>query len=152
MIISNTKKKKPKKIDNIQKIIEGGEAQFKSMYNNLQNQLKDELVSKLISRLFIQLDKQKKQIEEYKQEIFSLKNNLVYILKRILLAKKEDGVDDDTHLVQESEGDYLQFELLEDENALLFKLGFTVEEAQAIIDDPYKALAEYEAEQNAEEE
>ena len=90
MIISNTKKKKPKKIDNIQKIIEGGEAQFKSMYNNLQNQLKDELVSKLISRLFIQLDKQKKQIEEYKQEIFSLKNNLVYILKRILLSKKED--------------------------------------------------------------
>lgn len=69
-----------------------------------------------------------------------------------VLAKKEDGVDDDTHMVQESEEDYLQFELLEDENALLFKLGFTVEEAQAIIDDPYKALAEYEKEHEAGEE
>ena len=69
-----------------------------------------------------------------------------------VLANKADGIDDDTHMVQESEGDYLQLELLEDENALLFKLGFTVEEAQAIIDDPYKALAEYEAEHKAEEE
>lgn len=69
-----------------------------------------------------------------------------------VLANKASGIEDDTHLVQESEGDYLQFELLEDENALLFKLGFTVEEAEAIIDDPYKALAEYKAEQKAEEE
>lgn len=90
MIISSTKNKKPKGIDNIQRIIDQGEGLFKSIYNNLQNKFRDELVSQLISRLFTTLEKQKQQIEEYKQEITSLKNNLVYILKRILLSKNEE--------------------------------------------------------------
>ena len=90
MIISSTKNKKPKGIDNIQRIIDQGEGLFKSIYKNLQNKFRDELVSQLISRLFTTLEKQKQQIEEYKQEITSLKNNLVYLLKRILLSKNEE--------------------------------------------------------------
>jgi len=90
MIISNNKRTKPKNIDNIEKIIEGGEIKFQSIYKNLKNKLKEELTSKLISRLFNLLEKQKNQIEEYKKEISALKNNLVYILKRILLSKNED--------------------------------------------------------------
>ena len=86
MIISTSKTKKPKNIDNIQKIIDGGESKFKSIYNSIDNNFKDELVSKLISRLFSSLEKQKRQIDEYKQEILALKNNLVYLLNRILLS------------------------------------------------------------------
>ena len=90
MIISNTKRKKPINIDNIQRIIDGGEKQFKSIYNNLKNNFKEELMSKLISRLFNTLEKQKMEIEQYKQEIKALKNNLVYLLKRILLSKNKE--------------------------------------------------------------
>ena len=90
MMISTTKILRPKTIDNIQNIIDGGESRFISTYNKLKNNLKEELVSKLISRLFKTLEKQKKQIEEYKQEISTLKNNLVYLLKRILLSKNNE--------------------------------------------------------------
>ena len=105
MIISNTKKTKPKNKDNIQNIIEGGELKFKSIYNNLKNNLKEELVSKLISRLFTTLEKQKKQIEEYKQEISALKNNLVYLLKRILLTnnKEKKNLTSNFHRMQNYE-------------------------------------------------
>ena len=41
---------------------------------------------------------------------------------------------------------------MEDENALLFRLGFTVEEAQAIIDDPVKALDDWREQKRKEEE
>ena len=90
MMITNTKIIKPKTIDNIENIIDGGESRFISIYNNLKNNLKEELVSKLISRLFTKLEKQRQQIEEYKQEITALKNNLVYLLKRILLSKNNE--------------------------------------------------------------
>ena len=91
MIISSTKTKKPKFRDKIQNIIDGGESKFKSIYNLLKNNLKEELTNKLISRLFSIVEKQKKQIEEYKQEISTLKNNLVYILKRIILSKNKEN-------------------------------------------------------------
>ena len=86
MIITSTKKKKPNKIDNIQKIIDSaGTTQFKNIYKNLQSEIKDKIITKLLSKL----DIQNKQIEEYKQEIISLKNDLVYLLKRIILYKNE---------------------------------------------------------------
>ena len=69
-----------------------------------------------------------------------------------VLANKESGIDDETHTIQESDGEYLQFTLLEDENALLFRLGFTVEEAQTIIDDPVKALDDWREQKRKEEE
>lgn len=60
-----------------------------------------------------------------------------------VLAKKEDGIDDETHMIQESDNDILQLELKEDEYAKLFRLGFTVEEAEEIIDNPIQALENY---------
>ena len=87
MIITSTKKKKPNKIDNIQKIIDSaGTTQFKNIYKNLQTEIKDKIITKLLSKL----DIQNKQIEEYKQEIISLKNDLVYLLKRVILSKNEE--------------------------------------------------------------
>ena len=91
MIISSKKMMKPKVKDNIQNIIDGGEKKFKSIYNLYKNNLKEELTTKLISRLFSIVEKQNKQIEEYKQEISTLKNNLVYLLKRILLSKNKEN-------------------------------------------------------------
>lgn len=90
MIISGTKKKKPNKIDNIQKLIDSaGETQFKNVYKNLQVEIKDQIITKLLSKLNIL----NKQIEEYRQEITSLKNDLVYLLKRVILTRNEDKLN-----------------------------------------------------------
>lgn len=87
MIITSTKKKKPNLIDNFQKIIDSaGETQFKNIYRNLQTEIKDKIITQLLSKL----ENQKKLIEEYKQEIIALKNDLVYLLKRIIISKNED--------------------------------------------------------------
>ena len=97
MIITSTKKKKPTKIENIQKLIDSaGETQFKNIYKNLQVEIKDKIITKLLSKL----DKQKKQIEEYKQEILSLKNDLVYLLKRIILSKNELKLNSQTSKIK----------------------------------------------------
>ena len=90
MIISGTKKKKPNKIDNMQKLIDSaGETQFKNIYKNLQVEIKDQIITKLLSKLNIL----NKQIEEYRQEITSLKNDLVYLLKRVILTKNEEKLN-----------------------------------------------------------
>lgn len=87
MIITSTKKKKPNLIDNFQRIIDSaGETQFKNIYKNLQVELKDKIITQLLSKL----EKQKKLIEEYKEEILSLKNDLVYLLKRVIISKNEE--------------------------------------------------------------
>ena len=87
MIITSTKKKKPNKLENIQKVIDSaGETQFKNIYKNLQTEIKDKIITNLLSKL----DKQNKQIEEYKKEIMALKNDLVYLLKRIIILKNEE--------------------------------------------------------------
>ena len=90
MIITSTKKKKPTKIDNIQKLIDSaGETQFKNIYKNLQVEIKDRIITQLLSKL----DKLKKQLEESKQEIISLKNDLVYLLKRVILTRNEEKLN-----------------------------------------------------------
>ena len=90
MIISGTIKKKPNRIDNIQKLIDSaGETQFKNIYKNLQTELKDKIITKLLSKLNIL----NKRVEEYKQEIISLKNDLVYLLKRVILTKNENKLN-----------------------------------------------------------
>lgn len=89
MIITSTKKKKPNIIDNIQKFLDtAGETQFKNIYKNLQVEIKDKIITKLLSKLEIQ----NKQIENYKQEIISLKNDLVYLLKRVIISKNEEKI------------------------------------------------------------
>lgn len=87
MIITGTKRKKTNKYENIQKIIDSaGDTQFKNIYKNLKTEIKDKIITKLLTKL----DIQNKQLEEYKQQIIALKNDLVYILKRIILSKNEE--------------------------------------------------------------
>ena len=90
MIITSTKKKKPNIVDNIQKLIDSaGETQFKNKYRSLQVEIKDKIITKLLSKLNIL----NKRVEEYKQEIISLKNDLVYLLKRVILTKNENKLN-----------------------------------------------------------
>ena len=90
MIITSTKKKKPNMIDNIQKLVDSaGETQFKNIYKNLQTEIKDKIITKLLQKL----DIQNKQIEKFKEEILSLKNDLVYLLKRVILSKNEEKMN-----------------------------------------------------------
>ena len=63
-----------------------------------------------------------------------------------VLLTKEEGIEDETHLIIESENEILQSELQEDENSKLFQLGLTVEEAEEIIENPGLALAKYRGE------
>ena len=60
-----------------------------------------------------------------------------------VLLTKEEGIEDERHLIIESENEILQSELQEDENSKLFQLGLTVEEAEEIIENPGLALAKY---------
>lgn len=68
-----------------------------------------------------------------------------------ILEDKSQGIEDETHMVTENDGEISQLELKEDEYALLFRLGFTVKEAEEIIADPEKALADYQAQDKDEE-
>lgn len=63
-----------------------------------------------------------------------------------VLLTKEEGIEDETRLIIESENEILQSELQEDENSKLFQLGLTVEEAEEIIENPGLALAKYKGE------
>lgn len=45
----------------------------------------------------------------------------------------DEGQTDDTHRVIQDDENYIQQELIEDPNAELFRLGFTVEEAQQLL-------------------
>ena len=63
-----------------------------------------------------------------------------------VLLTKEEGIEDERHLIIESENEILQSELQEDENSKLFQLGLTVEEAEEIIENPGLALAKYKGE------
>ena len=55
------------------------------------------------------------------------------------LDKKEDGITDDTHKIIENQeqgeqlAEYYQYELKEDQNCQLYKLGFTVKEVESIL-------------------
>lgn len=57
------------------------------------------------------------------------------------LPTGKEGINDDTHKIVVNEGmreneeiTYAQYELKENENAKIFRLGFTVEEVQKIIE------------------
>lgn len=71
-----------------------------------------------------------------------LDNRYTWKITKVLF-QKEDGITDDTHMVLDSENEFLQSELQEDENAKLFQLGFTVEEAEDYIKNLGKALVKY---------
>ena len=52
-----------------------------------------------------------------------------------ILDDSDEGVSDDTHRVIGEDDERMQQELIEDSNARLFLLGFTVEEAEGVIND-----------------
>ena len=85
MMIKTFKKQKPRKHDDdIQKLIDSaGETQFTNIFTNLKDELKNIIITKLLKKL----EEQTKLIEEYQKEILALKNDLTYILKRVLLLK-----------------------------------------------------------------
>ena len=87
MMITSYKKQKPQfKDENLKKLIDSaGETQFKNIFTKMKDEVKNTIITKLLSKL----EKQQKQIEQYKQEIISLKNDLTYILKRVLLLKDQ---------------------------------------------------------------
>lgn len=60
-----------------------------------------------------------------------------------VLLNKEDGITDNTHMILESDNEFLQSELQEDENSKFFQLGFTVEEAEDYLNNLGKALVKY---------
>ena len=86
-MITTFKKQKPRKLDDdVQKLIDSaGETQFTNIFTNLKDELKNIIITKLLTKL----ERQTKLIEEYKKEILSLKNDLTYILKRVLLLKND---------------------------------------------------------------
>lgn len=52
-----------------------------------------------------------------------------------ILDDSDEGVSDDTHRVIGEDDERMQQELIEDSNARLFLLGFTVSEAEGVIND-----------------
>jgi hypothetical protein len=69
--------------------------------------------------------------EETKAEIKRLLENR-FIWQDVAIVDDEECCDD-THRVVETDDEKIQQELVEDKNAELFRLGFTVEEAEELI-------------------
>ena len=60
--------------------------------------------------------------------------DLRYIWKSVrVLETKEQGLEDSTHRIIDNDGDFIQQEYVEDDNAKIFRLGFTVEEVEELI-------------------
>ena len=60
--------------------------------------------------------------------------DLRYIWKSVtVLETKEQGLEDSTHRIIDNDGDLIQQEYVEDDNAKIFRLGFTVEEVEELI-------------------
>lgn len=59
-----------------------------------------------------------------------------YIWKsKSVLSSSTDAIIDDTHRTITLNNDLIQQEYIEDENALLFNIGFSVSEAESIVND-----------------
>lgn len=65
----------------------------------------------------------------------SLLNHRFIWKETAVLDSKEDGIEDDLHQIIEDENGFIQQEYVEDENARIFQLGFTVEEVQELLGD-----------------
>lgn len=60
--------------------------------------------------------------------------DLRYIWKSVrVLETKEQGLEDSTHRIIDNDGDLIQQEYVEDDNAKIFRLGFTVQEVEELI-------------------
>ena len=60
--------------------------------------------------------------------------DLRFIWKNVkVINTKEEGIEDETHRVIPEEDWYIQQEWVEDENALIFRLGFTIKEVEELL-------------------
>jgi len=75
------------------------------------------------------------QPEETKKALQLLLDTRYIWQTTAVLAEAAAGVTDDTHRVIGEEPERMQQELIEDENAQLFRLGFTVAEIEEILKD-----------------
>ena len=71
--------------------------------------------------------------DETKKSLQELLDSRFNWFQTAILADNEQGITDETHKIVEFENERSQYELLEDSNARIFQLGFTVEEVQALI-------------------
>ncbi len=71
--------------------------------------------------------------DETKKSLQVLLDSRFNWFQTAILADNEQGITDETHKIVEFENERSQYELLEDSNARIFQLGFTVEEVQALI-------------------
>lgn len=65
----------------------------------------------------------------------SLISNRYYWENTLVLDTKEEGLEDETHRIIEDDNYYIQQEYKEDPNALIFRLGFTVEEVEKLLEN-----------------
>lgn len=73
--------------------------------------------------------------EEAKKELQLLLNTRFVWQTTAILSDADTGINDDTHRVVGEPPERMQQELIEDENAKIFRLGFTVEEVKEILNN-----------------
>ena len=61
----------------------------KSQYYDLIKEIQSEVKEKVISKLLDQVQRQEKELSEFKKENALLKNQLTYVLKRVILSKSD---------------------------------------------------------------
>ena len=71
--------------------------------------------------------------EDTKKELQNLIDSRYSWTITKVLAENDTGVIDNTHKVIENNGEKLQYEYVEDNNAKIFKLDFTVSEVEGLI-------------------
>ena len=80
------------------KITNGKKQEYnnKNTYKIIYNQIKEEIKNVVINKYINQIDSLFKQIEYLKKENALLKNDLIYILKRVLLFKNDNNINNQT--------------------------------------------------------
>ena len=71
--------------------------------------------------------------EDTKKELQNLIDSRYSWTITKVLAENDTGVTDNTHKVIENNGEKLQYEYVEDNNAKIFKLDFTVDDVEGLI-------------------
>ena len=70
-----------------QLIQQAGETIFENIYKHCENEIKNKIITKLLSKI----KQQNKKIESLEKENKKIKDNFIYVLKRILSTKDEYG-------------------------------------------------------------
>jgi 1,2-phenylacetyl-CoA epoxidase catalytic subunit len=71
--------------------------------------------------------------EQIRQRLQELLTDRFLWVQTGILSDEDQGVTDDTHRIIETENERFQYEYLEDSNARIFQLGFTVQEIEELI-------------------